>query len=265
MMILLIVLLTFGCIALAVMSVYWLVVRPASVVNAQLESADPSLVLIGGADHKTGYPGDERLRFEELENYAARRFAVRGIEQRWSAQYYAPADGLPHIGRVPGSDNLFMATGFAGTGLTWGTVAGSLIARMILGQRHPLEDILNPGRLTLMASTGEMVAENLDVIRRFAVDRFTAPHSSEDEIAPGSGRVITQHGRMQAIYRDASGDLHRFSPVCTHAGCIVHWNEAEQTWDCPCHGGRFTAHGQRFAGPPARDLAVERGASEREA
>jgi glycine/D-amino acid oxidase-like deaminating enzyme/nitrite reductase/ring-hydroxylating ferredoxin subunit len=221
-------------------------------------AADPTLVLIGGADHKTGHPGDERLRFEELENYAARRFAVRGIEQRWSAQYYAPADGLPHIGRVPGSDNLLMATGFAGTGLTWGTVAGSLIARMILGQRHPLEDILNPGRLTLMASTGEMVAENLDVIRRFAVDRFTAPRSSEDEIAPGSGRVITQHGRTQAIYRDASGDLHRFSAVCTHAGCIVHWNEAEQTWDCPCHGGRFTAHGQRFAGPPAHDLAIER-------
>jgi Rieske Fe-S protein len=220
--------------------------------------ADPSLVLIGGADHKTGQPGDERLRFQELEDYAAQRFSVRAIEHSWSAQHYVPADGLPHVGRVPGAENVFLATGFAGTGLTWGTVAGSLIARMILGQRHPLEEILNPGRLTLMASTSDIVAENLDAIRRFAVDRFAAPHSSEEQIASGVGRVITQHGRMQAIYRDASGELHRFSPVCTHAGCIVHWNEAERTWDCPCHGGRFTAHGKRFAGPPPRDLPIER-------
>lgn len=109
-----------------------------------------------------------------------------------------------------------------------------------------------------MASAGNFVAENLDVIRRFAADRFSAPRATDADLAPGSGRVITQHGRMQAVYRDVSGDLHRFSPVCTHAGCIVHWNEAERTWDCPCHGGRFTAHGQRFAGPPPRDLGPER-------
>ena len=220
-------------------------------------SLDPDLVLIGGLDHKTGQPVDEREHFVDLERYATQRFFVRSIEQRWSAQYFIPADGLPHVGRVPAAEHLFIATGFAGTGLTWGTVAGSLIARTIIGQRHPLEQILQPGRLTLLASTAEMVAENLDVMRRFAVDRFTAPRGSEEQIAPGSGRVITQQGRMQAVYRDASGDLHRFSPVCTHAGCIVHWNEAERTWDCPCHGGRFTALGQRFAGPPTRDLASE--------
>lgn len=220
--------------------------------------ADPDLVLIGGADHKTGHPGDERLHFEELERYAAERFAVRSIEHRWSAQYYAPADGLPHIGRVPGSDSLFLATGFAGTGLTWGTVAGTLVARMILGERHPLEEIVAPGRLTLMASASSVVSENLDVLRRFTADRLLAEAGSEDEIAPGSGRVLIKHGSMLAIYRDVSGELHRFSPVCTHAGCIVHYNDAERTWDCPCHGGRFTAHGQRFAGPPPRDLDSER-------
>ncbi len=220
--------------------------------------ADPQLVLIGGADHKTGQPGDERERFAEVEAYASERFEVRAIEHRWSAQHFLPADGLPHAGRVPGAENLFLATGFAGTGLIWGTVAGSLISRIILGQRHPLEEILNPGRLTLMASTGEMVAENLDVICRFAADRFSAPRASEESIGPGSGRVISQQGRMQAVYQDAAGDLHRFSPVCTHADCIVHWNEAERTWDCPCHGGRFTSHGRRFAGPPPRDLSVDR-------
>ncbi len=238
-------------------ALYWDDAEPYHYIR--LASAeDPSLVLIGGADHKTGHPGDERVRFDELEQYAAERFSVRLVEQRWSAQLYIPADGLPHIGRVPGTDGLYLATGYAGTGLTWGTVAGTLLARMILGQRHPLEEIVAPGRLTLMASTPNVVAENLDVLRRFAADRITAPHGSDDEIAAGTGRVITQHGKMQAIYRDISGDLHRFSPVCTHAGCIVHWNDAERTWDCPCHGGRFTAHGQRFAGPPPRDLDSDR-------
>jgi glycine/D-amino acid oxidase-like deaminating enzyme/nitrite reductase/ring-hydroxylating ferredoxin subunit len=238
-------------------ALYWDDAQPYHYLRLA-SAADPTLVLIGGADHKTGHPGDERQRFTELESYTAERFSVRAIEHRWSAQHYVPADGLPHVGKVPGTEHLYLATGFAGTGLTWGTVAGSLIARMLLGQRHPLEEILNPGRLTLMASTGEMVAENLDVIRRFTVDRFQAPSATEDIIAPGAGRVITQHGRMQAVYRDASGDLHRFSPVCTHAGCVVHWNEAERTWDCPCHGGRFTCHGKRFAGPPTRDLSPAR-------
>lgn len=222
---------------------------------------DPGLVLIGGCDHKTGQPGDERERFAELERYAKERFSVRGVEGEWSAQLYVPADGLPHIGRVPGMEHVYIATGFAGSGLTWGTVAGTLLARMIQGQRHPLEDILKPGRLTLLASARQAIAENLDVMRRFVMDRFKADKSTSDEhIAPGQGQVVSRNGKLLAIYRDPSGRLTHLSAVCTHAGCIVHWNEAEHTWDCPCHGGRFTPEGQRFSGPPEKDLEPARGA-----
>jgi glycine/D-amino acid oxidase-like deaminating enzyme/nitrite reductase/ring-hydroxylating ferredoxin subunit len=215
---------------------------------------DPGLVIIGGCDHKTGQPIDERERFAELEQYAADHFAVRSIEQEWSAQLYNPADGLPHVGRVPGLPNVYVATGFAGTGLTWGTVAGTLIARMIQGQRHPLEDILSPGRLTVLASAREMISENLDVMRRFVADRFGNKSVADEQIAPGCGQVVSQNGRLTAVYREPSGAIFHLSPVCTHAGCIVHFNEAERTWDCPCHGGRFTADGRRFSGPPASDL-----------
>jgi glycine/D-amino acid oxidase-like deaminating enzyme/nitrite reductase/ring-hydroxylating ferredoxin subunit len=218
-------------------------------------ASDPQLVIVGGCDHKTGQPLDERDRFAELERYAHDHFSVRSIEHHWSAQLFNPADGLPHIGLVPGMNDVYVATGFAGTGLTWGTVAGALIARMILGQRHPLENILAPGRLTLLASARDVIAENLDVMRRFVVDRFAGGKPQADEqIPPGCGRVVTRNGKLTAIYRDPSGALYRMSPVCTHAGCIVHWNEAERTWDCPCHGGRFTADGRRFSGPPADDL-----------
>jgi nitrite reductase/ring-hydroxylating ferredoxin subunit len=216
---------------------------------------DPNLILIGGADHKTGQMLDERERFAELENYASDRFYLPHVEQRWSAQHFVPADGLPHVGRVPGYEHVFLATGFAGTGLTWGTVAGSLVARMILGQRHPLEEILTPGRITPLASARKVISENLDAMRHFALDRLAvSSETTEDEIAPGSGRVIWLDGRQVAVYRSAANELHRFSPLCTHVGCIVQWNEAEHTWDCPCHGGRFTATGGRFAGPPPQDL-----------
>jgi glycine/D-amino acid oxidase-like deaminating enzyme/nitrite reductase/ring-hydroxylating ferredoxin subunit len=216
---------------------------------------DPHLLIIGGCDHKSGQPIDERERFAELEQYVRDHFTLRNFEHHWSGQYYNPADGLPHVGRVPGMKDVFVATGFAGTGLTWGTVAGTLIARMIQGQRHPLESILSPGRLTVLASARDVIAENLDVMRRFVVDRFAGVKPEADEqIAPGCGRVVSRNGKLVAVYRDPSGAIYRFSPVCTHAGCIVHWNEAERTWDCPCHGGRFTCDGRRFYGPPASDL-----------
>jgi Rieske Fe-S protein len=108
--------------------------------------------------------------------------------------------------------------------------------------------------LTLLASARDVIAENLDVMRRFVVDRFAGKPVADEQIPPGCGQVVSRNGRLVAIYRDPSGALFRMSPVCTHAGCIVHWNEAERTWDCPCHGGRFTADGRRFYGPPASDL-----------
>jgi glycine/D-amino acid oxidase-like deaminating enzyme/nitrite reductase/ring-hydroxylating ferredoxin subunit len=220
---------------------------------------DPNLVLIGGADHKTGHPGDERERFAELEHYARERFSVRSIEHEWSGQYFIPADGLPHVGRVPLSNNTFIATGYAGTGLTWGTVAGTLVARLMLGQRHPLEEALAPGRLTPLASAQSVIAEGLDVLQRFTLDRFAGgPPTADEQIPPGTGQIVSRHGRQVAMYRDPAGTTHRFSPVCTHAGCIVHWNQAEHTWDCPCHGGRFSAEGRRFSGPPVRDLSPDR-------
>jgi glycine/D-amino acid oxidase-like deaminating enzyme/nitrite reductase/ring-hydroxylating ferredoxin subunit len=241
-------------------ALYWDDADPYHYIRVA-SAAEPDLLIIGGADHKSGQPLDERERLADVERYAEEHFSVRAIEHRWSAQFYVPADGLPHVGRVPGNEHVFIATGYEGTGLTWGTVAGTLVARMILGQRHPLDEVLSPGRLTLMASAKDVIAENLDVMRRFAVDRFAGERIADDEVPAGTGRLISRNGRLVAVYRDPSGSLFRLSPVCTHAGCIVHWNEAERTWDCPCHGGRYTAEGRRFYGPPVNDLQADREAN----
>ncbi len=243
-------------------ALYWDVARPYHYLRLASPD-DPQLLLIGGADHKTGQPLDERERFEALIQYAEDHFHVTSIEHQWSAELYDPADGLPHVGRVPGQANVYIATGFAGTGLTWGTVAGTLMARMILGQRHPLDEILSPGRLTVLASAKDVIAENLDVMRRFVADRFAPSKTISDrELQPGSGEVIKENGKLVAICRDSEGLIHRLSPYCTHAGCVVHWNQAEETWDCPCHGGRFRADGRRFYGPPTKGLEAMDGGAE---
>jgi glycine/D-amino acid oxidase-like deaminating enzyme/nitrite reductase/ring-hydroxylating ferredoxin subunit len=221
-------------------------------------SDDPHLLLIGGADHKTGQ-GSESHSFEQLEQYARERFKVEAIEYRWSGEFFEPVDGLPYVGRVPNWEHIFVATGFSGTGMTLGPVAGKLVADLILERPNPLAEALSPGRLDLGASAGTFLSENMNAAYRFLADRFKGDKiESLAEIGPGEGRLVTFKGKQLAAYRNSAGLLHTLSPKCTHAGCIVQWNDAESTWDCPCHGGRYTPEGKCFYGPPPSDLDPEK-------
>lgn len=221
-------------------------------------SKEPDLLLIGGADHKTGQGGNEQDHYKDLEDYARERFKIRSIDYRWSAEFFEPVDGLPYVGRVPGWEHVYLATGYAGTGITLGTVAGKLIADLILERENPLAKPLEPGRLTVRQSAGTFVSENVNAAYHFVADRFAGERiDSLDQVAPGTGCLVTIKGQQRAVYRAANGVAHVLSPTCTHAGCIVNWNDAESTWDCPCHGGRYTAEGKRLYGPPPRDLAEE--------
>jgi glycine/D-amino acid oxidase-like deaminating enzyme/nitrite reductase/ring-hydroxylating ferredoxin subunit len=219
-------------------------------------SADPHLLIVGGADHKTGQGGDERESMQRLEHYARERFSVGQIESKWSAEFFEPADGLPYIGAVPGSEGLYIGTGFSGTGLTFGTLAGRLLADLVVDRSDGrLVKTFAPSRLKPLAAGPRLLSENLNVARRFVADRLTtASVKSFSEIAPGTGQLVRCHGQALAVFRDDQGALHTLSPVCTHMGCFVQWNEQERTWDCPCHGGRFSATGERLYGPPPQDL-----------
>ncbi len=220
-------------------------------------SSTPRHVIVGGADHKTGQQ-DERESYASLEEYVRQKFTVRGISHRWSAELWEPADGVPFIGRVPLADHLYVATAFSGTGLTWGTAAGGLLADLIIGRENPLEEIVTPARLKPVAGGPDLLKENLNVARRLVADRFGGEKiESFADIAPGQGKLVDWHGQLLAVYRDEQGTLTTRSPVCTHAGCIVQWNHAEHTWDCPCHGGRYSPTGERLYGPPPHNLSHE--------
>jgi glycine/D-amino acid oxidase-like deaminating enzyme/nitrite reductase/ring-hydroxylating ferredoxin subunit len=235
-------------------ALFWDTADPYHYIRRFVDGGHEYLI-IGGADHKTGQEEDTRQRFAQLEEYARARFPIGPIERRWSWEVLEPADGLPYIGRMAGTENVFLATGFAGTGLTSGTIAGMVVADLIVGATSPWEELFTPARVKPVASAVEELKENANAAWRFVADRVRPPDVQRiEEIAPGEGRIVTVDGERTAAWRDEEGNTRLMSPVCTHAGCIVQWNLAERTWDCPCHGGRYHADGRVLCGPPAKDL-----------
>ncbi len=217
------------------------------------------VLIVGGEDHKTGQEDDANKRFAALERWTRHRFPmVEGIEYRWSGEVMEPIDGLAYIGRNPlDKNNVYIATGDSGNGMTHGTIAGLLLCDLIMGRRNPWESIYDPSRVTLKALP-EFARENLNVAKQYTDVILAGDVESADEIKAGAGAVISRGLHKVAVYRDPKGEVHEMSAVCRHLGCIVNWNTMENTWDCPCHGSRYDAMGKVFQGPANSDLpAVE--------
>jgi glycine/D-amino acid oxidase-like deaminating enzyme/nitrite reductase/ring-hydroxylating ferredoxin subunit len=210
-------------------------------------------LIVGGEDHKTGHADDAEQRWEKLEHWMRERWPqAQETIYRWSGQVLEPADGVAFIGRNPdGAENVFMASGDSGQGMTHGTIAGILLSDLVLGRRNPWATLYDPKRVSLRASSlKEMAKHNADVAYQYAKGYLSPSEvKSVDEIAPGEGRVIRRNGKKIAAYRDDSGKLIEKSAVCTHLKCIVEWNGAEKSWDCPCHGSRFAPTGEVLNGP----------------
>ena len=216
---------------------------------------EQEVLIVGGEDHKTGQQDDAEERFRRLEAWMRERFPGAGaVEYRWSGQIMEPVDYLGFIGRNPGDEpNVYIATGDSGNGMTHGTIAGMLISDLILQHPNPWEKLYDPSRISLRAAP-EFLKENLNVAAQYR--DYVTPGEVEDvsHIRPGEGAVIRRGRRKIAAYRDERGQIHERSAVCTHLYCIVDWNHAERTWDCPCHGSRFDPLGRVVNGPAIDEL-----------
>src|SRR5215213_4678264 len=235
-------------------ALYWDTGDPYHYVRLQSEAED-DILIVGGEDHKTGQENDGAERFERLEQWTRERFPqMREVQFRWSGQVMEPVDGLAYIGRNPGDeDNVYIATGDSGQGMTHGTIAGMLLTDLIQGRKNKWEDLYNPVRLRVSSLT-EYASENINVAGQYA-DYVTAGDiKSESELKPCEGAVMRDGMSKVAVYRDRSGRVHKLSAVCPHLGCVVAWNSTEETWDCPCHGSRFSAEGRVYQGPANSDL-----------
>jgi glycine/D-amino acid oxidase-like deaminating enzyme/nitrite reductase/ring-hydroxylating ferredoxin subunit len=214
-----------------------------------------SFLIVGGGDHKTGQKEDTGQCFDRLATYASTRFGPTHIAHRWSGQVIEPVDGLPFIGKNPGAQHVHVATGFSGTGMTFGTLAGMILSDEVLGVENPWVGLYHPGRVKPLAQAREFLGENVDFPAHRVRDRFARGDAGGlDQVPPGEGRLFRSDGKMIAVYRDDAGSIHARSAVCTHLGCHVRWNREERSWDCPCHGSRFDVDGAVLNGPATKDL-----------
>jgi len=223
----------------------------------QIETAADDVLIVGGEDHKTGQANDAEERFRRLEQWTLERFPqVQAFEFRWSGQVMEPVDSLALIGRNPlDSDNVYIATGDSGNGMTHGTIAGMLITDLIVGRENPWARLYDPSRKTLGAIK-EFAKENLNVAAQYADVVTPGEIGDVGEIAVGEGAILRRGATKVAVYRDGDGGLHERSAFCTHLGCVVRWNSVEKTWDCPCHGSRFQTDGHVVNGPAINALKV---------
>jgi glycine/D-amino acid oxidase-like deaminating enzyme/nitrite reductase/ring-hydroxylating ferredoxin subunit len=249
-------------------ALYWDTPDPYHYVRLQrLDEPTPGVLkgetlydalIVGGEDHKTGHEIDADERWRRLEHWMRIRWPqAREVIYRWSGQILEPTDYAAFIGRNPdGAENVYMASGDSGQGMTHGTVAGILLTDLIMGRQNLWAEVYDPKRISLRAGPlTEVAKENLDVVFHFAKDYLSRGEvQSEAEIPRGEGRLMRRGTHKLAVYRDESGRLHERLAACTHLRCVVHWNPTEKTWDCPCHGSRFDPYGQVLNGPAVNAL-----------
>jgi glycine/D-amino acid oxidase-like deaminating enzyme/nitrite reductase/ring-hydroxylating ferredoxin subunit len=210
------------------------------------------LLLVGGEKHKTGEGGDTVARYQRVEAWARERFPVRSVEYRWSTQDNWTLDRVPYIGKAaPSTDHIYVATGFGGWGMTGATVAGILLRDLVQGYENSWAEVYDPNRFNL-DSAAHLAGTGAGMVANFLGGRFR--RTSHEPPAPGEGKIAETDDGKVALYCDEAGTLHQLSPTCTHMGCFVNWNPAERSWDCPCHGSRFSAEGRVIHGPAVKDL-----------
>ncbi|MEO8680407.1 MAG: FAD-dependent oxidoreductase [Vicinamibacterales bacterium] len=214
---------------------------------------DHDVVIFGGEDHKTGQADDTGARFDILDTRLRAWLPEFAPTHRWSGQVIHTPDGLPYIGEA--AAHQYHATGFCGNGMTFGTLGAMMVAEAIAGRPNPWSELFDTGRTALGRGLWDYVKENADYPYYLIRDRFAgADGRSLRSVKRGEGRIIERHGKKAAAYRDERGATTLRSATCTHMGCIVAWNPSERTWDCPCHGSRFSPAGDVIAGPAESPL-----------
>ncbi|RZI40276.1 FAD-dependent oxidoreductase [Herbaspirillum sp. HC18] len=220
-----------------------------------LETDGKAWVIMIGDRHKTGQKEDPEAAYRQLEATLQARFDAGPVAFRWSAQQYRAADNLPYIGLGPGAKHVYVASGFAADGLTFGTLAAMLLTDQIAGRDNPYHHLYSPRRFTPVKSASSFLKENLNVAGYYVKDYIKGGEVSQlAEVPRGEGRIVDLAGDKLAVYRDDAYQLHVVSPMCTHMKCILHWNQAERSWDCPCHGSRFSVEGEIIEGPALAPL-----------
>lgn len=214
------------------------------------------LVLLVGDQHKTGQGIPPSNHYEALREFGTKLYHVTDIPYQWSTQDCMTLDGLPYVGNYTDkTPNLYVATGFGKWGMTNSTAASLILRDLIVEGRSRWQHAYHPSRKTIVASAGKFLKENMNVAEQLVEGKLTA--DPDDRLEPGQGKAVFHEGQRLGVYLDEKGELHVVNTTCTHMGCELNWNDAERSWDCPCHGSRFSIDGEILEGPAVKPLSMQ--------
>jgi glycine/D-amino acid oxidase-like deaminating enzyme/nitrite reductase/ring-hydroxylating ferredoxin subunit len=218
-------------------------------------AAGHDILIAGGADHKVGQDTHPEHRYDEIERWVREHFPMaQEVEYRWSGEVMEPSDGPAYLGRNPMDDkNVYIITGDSGNGMTHSTIGAMLVTDLIMGRDNPWASFYAPSR-KVRHGFSDFLGEQANTLSRYGEWAKGGEVDSVNEIKAGDGAIVKDGTRRLAVYRDEHGELHALSAKCTHLGCVVHWNSAERSWDCPCHGSRFDTAGEVIHGPAVAAL-----------
>ncbi|UOQ95203.1 FAD-dependent oxidoreductase [Halobacillus shinanisalinarum] len=216
---------------------------------------DKEILLIGGESHRTGEGNDMSFHYKALEEYAARTFGIKNKLFQWSTQDLTTLDKVPYIGPMTmKNDRIYVATGFRKWGMTNSTVAGQLITDYVMGRESKYHSVFTPARFKADPSMRHFLTNNMNVAAHLVEGKVELVGNGPASLEQGQGAVVQWEGKRAGAYKDDKGELHLLDTTCTHMGCEVEWNSGEHTWDCPCHGSRFSYDGAVMEGPAKRPL-----------
>jgi len=234
---------------------YWDTADPYHYMRTQPVDDKSDLLIVGGGDHKTGQNDDYEATLDNLESWAKENFPMfKKTDYAWSGQVIMPEDGLAFIGPSPYHKGIYIATGYAGNGMTYAAIAALIFRDILFGKKNEWAELYNPTRKNL-DGTGNFLKENLNMVKEMISGHLERGDiENSEQLSNGEGAIITKGLAHLAVYRDDKGQLHSSSANCTHLGCVVQWNAAQKTFDCPCHGSRFSGKGEVLCGPAIRNL-----------
>lgn len=217
------------------------------------------VLIVVGADHKTGEKTDLSNSYKKLENIAKQIYPQGKVENYWNTEDCITLDKIPYIGKYSNMwENAYVATGFNKWRITTSNIAANIITDMIIGRKNRYEDIFISTRVEPVKNRQEVGNMLKETVSSLVLKKFELPESEQASLKNEEGKIIEIEGEKVGAYKDKEGRIYTIVPKCAHLGCELSWNNLDKTWDCPCHGSRYDYTGKMLYGPTVKDLYIDK-------
>ena len=215
------------------------------------------LLMIAGFDHKTGAKIDLSNSYAYLEQIARKMYPKCEVKYRWNTEDCISLDKIPYIGEFSTiMPNLYVATGFKKWGITTSNISAKIIVDKIMNIPNEYEEIYTATRLEPIKNIKEVGNMLKESVYSLVINKLEIPKETLAQLANDDGKIVEINGEKIGVYKDINGKLYKIKPTCTHLGCELSWNNLDKTWDCPCHGSRYTYKGELIYGPSVYNLKI---------